>query len=116
VLPTLRTRFEAGPPAETVDLGSLVEQVRRITRELAEQAYPIRLVAGVGTEEALQSLKDQATHVVPDAAQHLQGDVTLGGMPVYEVDADDPILGGQPWAIVPQEWAQEAVQRSLDRD
>lgn len=40
----------------------------------------------------------------------------LTGLPVYEVDADDPILHGAAWAIVPQDEAREAVQRSLDRD
>jgi hypothetical protein len=110
-------RFEAGPPAETTDtLAPFIAEVNRISRELAEQCWPIRYVAGIGTEETMQALKDKATEATPAAAQHLQGDVTLFGLPVYEVDADDPALGGQPWAIVPQSWAQRAVQRSLDRD
>jgi hypothetical protein len=110
-------RFEAGPPAETTDtLAPFIAEINRISRELAEQCWPIRYVAGIGTEETMQALKDKATEASPAAAQHLQGDVTLFGLPVYEVDADDPALGGQPWAIVPQSWAQRAVQRSLDRD
>jgi hypothetical protein len=107
-------RFQAGPPAETTDLRSFVERVNEITRALAEQAWPFRYVAGLATEDVLQALKDRCTEEVPAAAEHLQGDATLYGLQVYEVPADDPLLAGNAWAVVPEALAQQAVQRSLD--